>query len=73
MENRLYMWVAFALTIATILMPFECKSASAPTPLNENTKITITHEMHKDTHKLHFSMSPFWRNTSGGLFRLREF
>ena len=67
MENRFWFWVTLALVAAMLFMPFESENAPTPHLLEQSAKITIKEEIHKDTHKLHFSMSPFWSNSSGGL------
>lgn len=73
MENPLWIWVIFALVLAVILMPFEHRKSIEPSPLKYKQNAKIEKEEHKDTHKLHFSMSPFWSNTDGVLVKINTF
>ena len=73
MENPLWLWVILALVLAVIVMPFEYEDAPKPAPIESRTSVGMRTEVHKDTHKLHFSMSPFWSNSSGGFLNLNAF
>ena len=73
MENPLWLWVVFALVLAIILMPFEQTESIAFTQTFDSSDIGLKKEEHKDTHKLHFSMSPFWSNEDGVFTKMITF
>lgn len=73
MENPLWIWMIFALVLAVVLMPFEFKKSIEPSPLDHKQGAKIEKEAHKDTHKLHFSMSPFWSNADGVFLKINTF